>query len=218
MNKWLDYYTEKFGTVELNSSFYHLPKEKTIENWYKNTPGNFIFSCKASRYITHIKKLNGPEESLKKFFGIVKGMKEKLGVILFQLPPNLGYDIGKLKNFTDALSSDFKYTIEFRNSNWWREETFSVLEKNDIAFCIYELGDISSPKKITGSTVYVRLHGPSGKYKGDYNSKTLADWADFFWSSVKSGKEVFCYFDNDEKGYAAKNAGELEKRIKLSYK
>lgn len=211
--KWLEYYTNKFETVELNSSFYHLPKEKTVANWHDNTPEGFLFSCKASRYITHIKKLDDPEESLKKFFDVISGLKEKLGVVLFQLPPNLGYDINRLGNFTDALPSGYKYTFEFRHPDWWRDETYDVLEKNKMAFCIYELGEIKTPRITTCNTVYIRLHGPGKKYKGNYDARAIKLWASLFAGWKGEGKEIFCYFDNDEKGYAVRNALELKEQI-----
>ncbi len=213
--KWLGYYTNQFETVELNSSFYHLPKEKTVAGWRENTPGNFLFSCKASRYITHIKKLRDPAESLKKLFDAISGLKEKTGAVLFQLPPDLGYDMDRLMNFTDALPPGYKYTFEFRHPGWWRDETYRFLEKKNIAFCIYELGKVLTPRITTGNTVYIRLHGPGKKYKGNYDAGTINFWSDLFVRWADEGKEIFCYFDNDEKGYAVRNALELKEKVRV---
>jgi uncharacterized protein YecE (DUF72 family) len=208
---WLNFYSEKFNTVEINSSFYHLPKEKTFENWKKSVGKNFIYSVKASRYITHMKKLHDSEESVKTFLDRTKILNGKLGSILFQLPPYLQFDYDKLKNFLAILPRKNKITIEFRHKSWWNEDTYKLLEKYNIAFCIYELGEKVSPQKITADFAYIRLHGPGAKYKGNYHNQTFKKWIKKFKSWKV--KEIYCYFDNDEKGFAAKNALKLKEII-----
>lgn len=210
---WLKFYSEKFDTVEINNSFYRLPEKKTFKNWKDTVSKNFVFSVKASRYITHMKKLKDPKESVSNFIDNSKSLKEKLGPILFQLPPNWKFNKKRFQNFLKKLSKKYNYTMEFRNSTWWNDDVFKLLKKNNIAFCIYELENTTTPKKITADFVYVRLHGPDGKYKGIYNKKALSYWAKLFNKWLSNKKDIFCYFDNDEKGFAAKNALQLKNLI-----
>ena len=212
---WLQYYIKQgFNTVELNSSFYHLPKNSTYKKWYESVPEDFIYSIKASRYITHIKKLHEAGDSVEKFFEGAKELKEKLGPVLFQLPPGWKFDEERLINFTKILPVNHRYTFEFRNDTWWNEDIKKILSEKNIAFCIYELDGKITPKEITSDFIYVRLHGPNGKYQGDYNKKVLSDWAYLIKEWESRRKDVFFYFDNDENGYAVKNALELNKLIK----
>ncbi len=211
---WLNYYTKKFDTVELNGSFYHLPKKETFRNWKEVTPDNFIFSVKASRFITHNKKLKDPKEPVRNFYESANRLGKKIGITLFQLPPNLNYNHDKLKHFVKILPKTKRYTIEFRNQTWWNDDAFSILKKNNIAFCIFELGDVQSPKMITADFVYIRLHGPDGKYKGNYNKVLLSKWKKDIQKWNKEGKDVYCYFDNDEKAYAPNNALKLISMLK----
>ncbi len=204
---WLKFYSEKLNTVEINSSFYHLPKETTFEKWKTTFPKGFVFSVKASRYITHMKKLIDSQESVQLFLSRAKILGDKLGPVLFQLPPSLKFNNNTLEEFLRILPGKFKYTIEFRHQSWWNNETYELLRKNNIAFCIYELGKTISPKEITSDFTYLRLHGPGTKYKGNYNDEILQRWANYFFQWQV--KEIYCYFDNDEKGYAPKNAQTL---------
>ncbi len=211
--KWLEYYAKKFVTVELNSTFYHLPKEKTYENWKNKVPYNFIFSVKASRFITHLKRLQNVDESLTKFLDGVKLLNNKLGPILFQLPPNFKFDIKRLKDFLKILPTKYLYTFEFRDKSWWNDETYSLLKKYNCAFCIFELDYTLSPKEVTADFVYIRLHGHKKRYGGDYSKELLNKWAEFFTEQINSVKIIYCYFDNDENAYSIKNASELIKLL-----
>jgi uncharacterized protein YecE (DUF72 family) len=211
--EWLSYYVQKFHTVEINNSFYQLPTAETFQNWYKKTPDDFIFSVKASRYITHMKKLNEPKEALRNFMDRVSILREKLGPILFQLPPRWKCNEDRLANFIQLLPKDLRYTFEFRDQSWWNTEIYNILNEYNIAFCIYELAGTLAPKQVTADFVYIRLHGPGDKYQGSYDQDILAGWMGAFSSWVKQGKEIFCYFDNDENGYAAQNAQSLQSMI-----
>jgi uncharacterized protein YecE (DUF72 family) len=208
--KWFKHYLEKFDTVELNTSFYHLPKKSTFEKWYNDAPKNFVYSIKASRYITHVKKLIEPEEPVNKFITNVEGIKEKAGVILFQLPPGLKYNLERLTNIINVLPKKYKYTFEFRNETWWNDEAYELLKKNNIAFCIFELAGQLTPRLATADFIYIRLHGPGGKYSGSYSDETLGDWASEIKNWNKEGKAVYCYFDNDDSAYAVYNALKLK--------
>ncbi len=209
--QWLEFYREKFNSVEINNSFYQLPAENTVSNWYKNTPDDFTFAVKASRYITHMKKLKDPKDSLKKFFDRVRHLKEKLGIILFQLPPNWRFNEERLKSFISQLPEKYSYSMEFRDKSWINETTYHILREHNVAFCIYELAGYESPVEVTADTVYIRLHGPdANKYQGDYSKDTLQNWRDSIRNWKNDGKTVYCYFDNDQSGYAAHNADQLQ--------
>lgn len=204
------YYSKYFDTVEINNSFYHLPAKGTYEKWRVNSPDNFLFSVKGSRYITHMKKLREPEEPLSTFLAHASLLDEKLGPVLFQLP--LGWKVNdeRLEAFLNLLPVDRRYTFEFRNTTWYDAKVYEMLRQHDAAFCIYELEGHQSPKEVTAGFVYVRLHGPGAKYQGRYTMATLRDWAALCKEWARHGHDVFVYFDNDEAGYAAFNARELK--------
>jgi len=202
----LAYYQQHFHTVEINNSFYHLPAEKTIGDWREKVPPGFIFAVKGSRYITHMKKLKAPEGSIKLFFDRVTILEDRLGPILFQLPPHWHCNPERLQEFLRDLPAGFRHTFEFRDQSWHNPEIYQLLNKHGAAFCIYEFGGVLSPREVTAEFVYIRLHGPEGPYQGSYDTKTLKNWAGAISIWVNQGKNVYCYFDNDQAGYAAQNA------------
>lgn len=211
--KWLEYYSQKLSTVEINNSFYNLPEESTFKKWKETAPAGFTFSVKASRYITHMKKLNEPKEALNRFLKRITALDDKLGPVLFQLPPRWKINTDRLAGFLDLLSQDFRYVFEFRDESWWDESVYGLLQDHNAAFCIFDLNRRLSPKKITSDFVYIRLHGPEDAYQGKYNVQSLAGWAGSFSTYIKDKKRVYCYFDNDQKGYAVENAIQLQNMI-----
>lgn len=209
----LSYYAGRFHTVEVNNSFYQLPKTSTLEVWKQTVPPNFIFALKGSRYITHMKKLKDPSQGVPPLLEIAGVMGEKLGPVLFQLPPRWRINLERLDAFLHFLPDDFRYAFEFRDPSWFTDGTYDTLAKADAAFCIYHLAGRLSPKKVTTDFVYVRLHGPEGAYQGQYDQKTLSGWAGAFSTWHRQGKEIFCYFDNDQAGYAVQDALRLQKML-----
>lgn len=212
-HQWLDYYSERFHTVEVNNTFYQLPKKSTFRQWREASPAGFIFAVKASRYITHMKKLKEPKESLCNFLENVRLLEDKLGPILFQLPPNWKFNEERLAAFLELLPDEFQYTFEFRDQRWINDRACQLLREKNIALCIYELAGYLSPGEVTADLVYLRLHGPGDKYQGKYNDETLGKWAETFRQWANQGKDVYCYFDNDQLGYAAMNALELREMV-----
>jgi len=209
----LKYYCQKFQSVEINNSFYKLPERETLRAWKNAVPPNFIFAVKGSRYITHMKKLKDPEQSLARFMERIVTLEEKLGPILFQLPPRWPFNPQRLQAFLAALPQEYRYALEFRDPSWTNSRTFKILTDYHVAFCIYEFAGYLSPRMVTADFVYIRLHGPEGPYQGSYDHRTLAGWAEAIRTWAAQGKEVFCYFDNDEAGYAALNALELQEML-----
>ncbi|MEA3328572.1 MAG: DUF72 domain-containing protein [Candidatus Omnitrophota bacterium] len=207
----LPFFAKYFNTVELNNTFYHLPKEKVVENWHHNTPREFIFALKASRFITHIKRLKNLEDSLKVFLSRAYILKEKLGPVLYQLPPSMKKDSPRLEAFLKKLPSDIKNVIEFRNPSWLDKEIFDILKKHNIAHCIISMPDFPVRKEITADFVYIRMHGGEVLYGSNYSTKELRSWADDIKKFLKKGLDVYVYFNNDANAYAIKNATTLRK-------
>lgn len=208
--RFLEYYARQFQSVEINSSFYRLPAEHTLRQWYTAVPDDFIFAAKASRYITHMKKLRDPRQTVQPFLERISLLGEKLGPILFQLPPRWRFNASRLALFLRTLSRQFRYAFEFRDQTWLNDETFDLLAGSNAAHCIYDLNGFVSPEKITTDIAYVRLHGPGGPYEGSYGSSALNDWAASFSAWRRRCEAVYCFFDNDQSGYAPENAQRLQ--------
>lgn len=203
---YLRYYARHFRTTEINNTFYNLPAAGTLAEWRDQTPEGFCFACKASRYITHMKKLKDPQQSTQRFFDAIDTLGERLGPVLFQLPPNWRVDPGRLAAFLEALPTGPRYTFEFRDHSWHCGEIFTILERHRAALCIYDLAGYRSPVITTAGFTYVRLHGPGNAYQGRYDGRTLAGWARRITGWREAGLDVYCYFDNDEAGYAPHDA------------
>jgi uncharacterized protein YecE (DUF72 family) len=202
----LDYYRQHFRSAEINNSFYQLPQPETLRRWRDTVPRDFVFAAKASRYITHMKKLKDPASSTRGFLRRMQTLGRRLGPILFQLPPNWRFNEQRLAELLDTLPDTHRYAFEFRDPSWHTERGYELLGRHNAAFCIYDINGFLSPKRVTADFVYVRLHGPDGPYQGSYSTRTLAGWAGAFTSWLSQDRDIYCYFDNDQDGYAAHNA------------
>lgn len=201
------FYAKHFDTVEINNSFYKLPAPTTLEKWRDDAPAGFCFAVKASRYITHMKKLTAPEAGPQKFLPRVEILEDKLGPILFQLPPNWHRNVERLSDFLEALPQGRQYSFELRDQSWHTPEVYRLLGRHNAAFCIYELSGFQSPLEITADFTYIRLHGPHKEaYQGNYTQSSLKTWARHVREWRRDLKDVYVYFDNDQSGYAARNA------------
>ena len=205
--EWLEYYCQHFSTVELNNTFYHLPSESALQRWYETTPDDFKFTVKASRYITHIKKLKDCSEPIDLFLERISILKNKLGPILFQLPPNLNKNLMKLESFFKLIPDAINTVFEFRNSSWHDEDTFELMRKYNISFCIHDI--LECPKVITGDLIYMRFHGVRAEFNGCYSEKDLLEWGEWAKANLKKAKTFYAYFNNDQNAYAIKNASML---------
>lgn len=215
-NRWLEFYTENLDSVELNASFYRLPKKKTFENWWERTPDCFTFSVKMSRYVTHVKRLLDPEDSLKVFFDAVGGLGEKCSTVLIQLPPSLGFETGRVNTFLEELTvkyGDYRFTFECRHQSWFNDGVYDLLRRYGIALCISDTPCYPYSEEVTSGFVYVRLHGHEQLYASDYSDQQLREWADKIRAWNIGGKDVFIYFDNDANAYAVKNALRLRELL-----
>jgi uncharacterized protein YecE (DUF72 family) len=206
-DKWLEFYARNFSTVELNATFYRLPKETTVENWFRRTPDGFLWALKTSRYITHIKRLAEADEALKRFYALAERLDTKLGPLLFQLPPSLKYDSHLVETFLQHLRPSFRHAIEVRHPSWLNSKFLGQLRDRNTAFCISDtVGRYLYQEEITADFAYIRLHGSRRLYASEYTGGELEIWAK---KVVAWGCETFVYFDNDFEGYAVKNARQL---------
>jgi uncharacterized protein YecE (DUF72 family) len=212
-SKMLDYYVQHFDTVEINNSFYRLPQESTLKDWHDSTPQGFRFAMKGSRYLTHMKKLADPEAGLGKFLPRARVLGRKLGPILFQLPPFLDAKPERLEAFLAALPRNLHCAFEFRHPGWHAKPVYERLRRRNAAFCIYDLAGFQSPLEVTADFAYVRLHGPGGPYQGSYSREALRGWAGQIGKWRRRLRAIYIYFDNDQSGYAAKNAIELKQLL-----
>jgi uncharacterized protein YecE (DUF72 family) len=218
-SRMLGHYLDHFDTVELNNSFYRLPTEDAFRCWRESTPDDFIFAVKASRFITHNKKLKDPENALENLLPRAEVLGPKLGPILFQLPPKWGVNVERLEALLELLPKKHRYTFEFRELSWLHDDVNAVLKAHNAAFCIYELAGFHTDFTLTADWTYVRLHGPgAGKYQGSYTDEQLRAWSDRIRRWSKRLKAIYVYFDNDQAGYAAQNALTLNRFVNQWHK
>jgi uncharacterized protein YecE (DUF72 family) len=215
--KMLEFYFQHFDTVEINNSFYKLPSADTFRCWRQSTPRGFCFAVKASRFITHMKKLKEPQNALENFLPRAEELKGKLGPILFQLPPMWTVNPERLEEFLTALPRRHQYAFEFREPSWHQDQIYEILRQHNAAFCIYELNRFQSPEPVTANFIYIRLHGPGGPYQGSYSTGTLRGWARKIERWAGRLKDIYVYFDNDQAAYAAHNALELKRLVERSH-
>jgi len=209
----LEYYIRHFDTLELNNTFYKLPTVPAVKNWRDSTPKNFVFAVKASRFLTHNKKLEDPENALENLLPRVEQLGRKFGPVLFQLPPKWKVNVSRLDELLEILPRH-RYVFELRETSWMHPDVHRVLRRHNAAFCIYELAGYHSPLTITADFSYVRLHGPAaGKYQGSYGELRLRQWAEWIEHHARNMKAIYVYFDNDQAGYAAHNALTLRRMV-----
>jgi uncharacterized protein YecE (DUF72 family) len=209
--RWLEHYAQEFPTVELNSTFYHMPRPVTVEGWRQRVPEGFRYAVKASRFITHVKKLEDIAEPLARFYEVVARFDDRLGPILFQLPPSLHRDDALLRKFLRTLSREFLTVVEFRHASWFCDPVYEALDAAGVAIC-----SVSSPKLRTGvlrtgPIVYLRFHGEERMFVSRYSVERLREWARETRDVLRRTGPcpVFAYFNNDVEGHAVLNAREL---------
>jgi len=204
--KWLEFYATNFATVELNNSFYQLPSEAAFATWRDSSPATFTFAVKVSRFITHIKRLRDTEEAVDKFITRAQILGEKLGPLLYQLPPNMHRDDERLESFLSILPQGIKHVFEFRHQSWLEETVFKTLHKYNIGLCVFDMPSLSCPLVTTADFAYIRFHGSTGLYWSCYSDEELADWAKRLADLAVNLKAVYIYFNNDAEAFAVRNA------------
>lgn len=206
----LSFYAERFDTVEVNGTFYRLIARATLARWAEQTSRDFVFACKGSRFLTHMKRLTDCGQGLERYFERVTALELKLGPVVFQLPARFKPDPGRLAAFLDCLPPGHRYAFEFRDPAWFEPAILELLATHNAALCLYEFAGQQAPLELTADFVYVRLHGPGGPYRGCYDEPALQTWAERLDAWRQRGRDVFCYFDNDDQGFAPSNALRLK--------
>jgi uncharacterized protein YecE (DUF72 family) len=211
----LQFYAGRFGTTELNGVFYRTPTEAAVRAWAEQTPDDFVFAWKASKFITHWKRLSETSvNSIALLDSRLRLLDGKVGPVLFQLPPQFHKNRSRLEGFLKLLPSRRRYAFEFRHPSWYEDDILDVLRNNDVALCISDHRDAPSPWLATASFVYVRGHGPGGHYRGHYRSETLARWKRWLLAMRRAGRTAYVYFDNDQKSAAPMDAVQLQSMFK----
>jgi uncharacterized protein YecE (DUF72 family) len=211
---WLRYYGTRFSSAEINASFYRTPSEDAVRAWRRDTPPDFLFAWKASKFMTHWKRLLPTcANSIALMQTRLRLLGPKLGVVLFQLPHRFRKDTGRLRDFFHMLPRRYRYAFEFRDEAWYAADVLELLHDFDIALCISDHADAPAPWETTAPHVYVRGHGPSGRYHGSYSAKTLRRWAEAVLRWQAERRDVFVYFDNDQKAAAPRDARRLLRMI-----
>jgi uncharacterized protein YecE (DUF72 family) len=210
----LQYYASQFETAELNGVFYRTPTVKAVTSWKEQTGKNFAFTWKASKFITHWKRLSANSvNSLALMEDRLSLLGNKIESVLFQLPPNFQADADRLSAFLRMLSPKRRYSFEFRHVSWYSPRILRLLSENNISLCISDHHDAPAPWRRTADFVYVRGHGPGGRYKGHYSKDALAAWAKRIKSWKAQGCDVFVFFDNDQKSAAPIDALKLKQML-----
>ncbi len=208
-SSWLEFYARHFHTVELNASFYRLPSEEAFKTWYRLTPPDFTFAVKVSRFITHIKRLRNAEEPLHNFLERAQILGEKLGPLLYQLPPGLHRDDEVLESFLEQLPPGMRHAFEFRHGSWLNDGVFQILRQHNVGLCVFDMPKLTCPLVATADFAYIRFHGSDALYSSNYSDEELADWAKKITQMADTLKTVYIYFNNDIEGFALNNARTL---------
>ncbi len=214
--EWFAFYARSFDTVEINNSFYRLPSPDAFAAWRRQAPPGFVYAVKASRYLTHMKKLKDPAPGLRLILGRARALGPHLGPILYQLPPRWRCDLDRLRQFLAALPGDLHHVFEFRDPSWYNDTVRSLLTQAGASFCIHDMRGSESPAWVTGPLAYLRFHGPTElKYAGCYTPDDLRRSADRIAGMQQAGRDVFAYFNNDDRGHAITNARQLKEFLHL---
>jgi uncharacterized protein YecE (DUF72 family) len=206
---WLSFYSRHFSSVELNNSFYRLPSESAFVNWRDSSPEGFVFAVKVSRFITHIKKLRNAAQPLETFLERARFLGDKLGPLLYQLPPNMKRNDEVLESFLSLLPKGLRHVFEFRNESWLSEEVFHILRRYHVGFCVYDMPTLTTPLVATSDFVYIRFHGSTLMYGGCYSDEELEGWARRITRLGAEVRAVYIYFNNDAEAFAVRNAQTL---------
>jgi len=210
--KWLEYYSQHFNSVEINNTFYKIPDKDALKSWLGQTPQGFSFSVKGSRYITHMKKLKDCRKHVRKFYKAIEPLKKKLGAVLWQLPGNLHRNDEKIETFCKELDKTYTNVIEFRHISWFRQEIYELLSSYDVTVCSLSApGDLPEILADTTGKIYLRFHGKDEWYRYRYNDRELGEWAT---KLNNSGAVIsYVYFNNDYKAYAVDNCIKMKELL-----
>ena len=212
--RWFAHHAGEFDTVEINNSFYRLPKPETFAAWCDQAPDGFRYAVKAHRYVTGAKKLKDCEEPVANIMASIRKLGATLGPVLYQLPPRFGLNLERLERFLEIIPKDVINIFEFRDKSWYDDQVFAALERAGAGFCSHDMSGSKSPRLALGPAAYVRFHGGEGKYWGRYSNECLLDWTDWLLRQARQGREVWAYFNNDVEAHAVHDACTLQAMVR----
>jgi uncharacterized protein YecE (DUF72 family) len=212
-DRWLEHYASEFDSVELNGTFYRLPEVDTVRAWRRRVPEAFVFAWKASRFLTHNKKLKDPEEPLARMWERTRPLGTQLGPILYQLPPRWNVDVERLADFIRVLPRRSRHAVELRNATWYSDAVLGLLNRSRVALCLHDMPGSESGRREVGPFVYVRFHGAGERYGGGYGARALGPWARWLLERASDGHDVYAYFNNDREAHAPRDAAQLREAI-----
>jgi uncharacterized protein YecE (DUF72 family) len=213
VSRWFAFYAETFDTVEINNSFYMLPKSETFDKWREQARPGFRYAVKANRFLTQAKKLKECEEPLGRMMPLFRRLGGTLGPVLYQLPPRLKLNLERLESFLQIVPKDVINVFEFREKSWYVPETFELLDRYGASFCVHDMPGSASERVATGPIAYIRFHGGEGKYWGRYSDEGLLSWTDWAVAQARAGREVWAYFNNDIDAHAIHDAQTLKSMV-----
>jgi uncharacterized protein YecE (DUF72 family) len=213
--RWLSFYSHQFDTVELNNSFYRMPSEKAFTAWRESTPEGFVFAVKVSRFVTHIKRLKNLGTGVDDFVSRAGFLKEKLGPLLYQLPPSMKRNDELLQSFLSSLPPRYRHVIEFRHESWIDDAVFSILRRHSVGLCVFDMPGLSCPLAATSDFAYVRFHGNEGLYSSRYSAEELSRWVQRIARLGQDVRATYIYFNNDAEACAVENARTLRNLLDI---
>jgi uncharacterized protein YecE (DUF72 family) len=216
VRRWFEHYAGVFSAVELNNSFYRQPGDETWDGWREQAPPGFRYAVKANRFISHIKRFHDCEGPLERFLDGVGRLKSRLGPVLFQAPPQFHRtpeNVERLEGFFALLPKRVDAVIEFRHRSWYDDETYALLRRRGVAFCIHDMAKLETPVLTSGPIAYLRFHGSGARYGGNYTDAMLSDWAQRLKGLSRDLDSVWCFFNNDLGGHAPRNALTLREML-----
>jgi uncharacterized protein YecE (DUF72 family) len=211
--RWFAHYSAEFDTVEINASFYRLPRPETFDGWKEKAPDGFCYAVKVNRFITHMKKLLECSGTVDEFIDLARRLGPHLGPLLYQLPPSLKRNDERLDAFLARLPRDLQHVVEFRSTDWYAEEVLELLDRHRVGFVTHDLVGLATPRWASGRTAYVRFHGTGGKYRGRYSADQIGDWARWLVEQGRNGRSAWAYFNNDIGGDAIEDAKALKAAV-----
>lgn len=214
---WLTYYARYFDVTEINGSFYRLPSVETVHDWMRKVPPHFLFCPKMSRFLTHMKKLLHPEESMEKFFEVFEPMKNRMGPVLLQLPPGFRFDYDRAEYFyrlTREKYRGYEFVMEVRHESWLQDNSLTLMSKYDIGLVISQSGnEFPYSEMVTARNIYLRLHGPAELYASSYDDSVLQGFVQKIRNWTEEGNVVWVFFNNDIHGHAIENARTMKQML-----
>lgn len=211
--RWFEFYAGHFDTVEINNSFYRLPTAETFAKWREQAPPGFCYAVKANRFLTQAKKLKDCAEPLARMMAPLRALGDRLGPILYQLPPRFRINLERLAEFLALVPADAANVFEFRDASWYVPETYALLAGHGASLCLHDMPGSATERIAAGPVAYVRFHGAGGKYWGRYGDEMLLSWAEWMVAQARNGRPVWAYFNNDIDAHAIDDARTLKAMV-----